>query len=96
MKRAELEATLRREGISPRAYSLTGAPKDEALVLVHRGAEWVVYYSERGGETNAQPFDDEDSACAYVLATLKRWPTAHGTTEVVPGRLERWWKRWLG
>jgi hypothetical protein len=99
MNRDELREALRREGISARAYSLTGARKNEALVLARRDQGWMVYYCERGQETDVQPFDDEDSACKYVLSSLKSWHTArevHQADENVDGDFRPWWRQWLG
>lgn len=52
-------------------YSL-GADVNEAYCLVPDRGGWIVYYSERGNRNNARHHDDEQQACADLLARMLR------------------------
>jgi hypothetical protein len=73
MDRAELGATLRREGINPDTYSLEGRDGiGERYVLARCASGWTVYYTERGIERARRNFDTEDEACRHLLDLLLR------------------------
>jgi hypothetical protein len=59
-------------GVRPGTYHLFGAHLDEAMVMDRRPEGWVVFYSERGGESSPAVHDDEANACADLLARLVR------------------------
>lgn len=71
MNRQELGETLHREGINPNAYALFGGHPSEQYVIDVRPGGWVVYYSERGLESDLQEFDTEDAACRFLLERLR-------------------------
>jgi len=67
LTRGTLAELLDREGIRERAYSLFGAHKDDAIVLDQRSDGWVVYYVERGRESDVRRHQDEAAACLDLL-----------------------------
>jgi hypothetical protein len=56
--------------IPPSRYRLDGSHFELAHVLDRRGDGWVVFLSERGGESGAVAFDSEHVACAYLLGRV--------------------------
>jgi len=68
--RADLEAHLVTLGLRRGTYELFGGHADHAIVVDHRAQGWVVFYSERGSESNLATFDDEADACAELLARV--------------------------
>jgi hypothetical protein len=72
MDRPALQRFLDSERIDADAYSLDGERRDELYVLDQRGTRWVVYYSERGLETEIMQFETEDSACRHLMDLLLR------------------------
>jgi hypothetical protein len=72
MNRAQLREKLSNMNTRPDAYSLDGGHPSEAYVLDQRGSKWRVYYSERGQETGAREFPNEEEACEYFLDLLSR------------------------
>lgn len=68
--RDDLASYLDELGVNPAAFHLFGAHVDDAFVLDHRPQGWVVFYSERGGETIVSTHPDEAAACADLLAHL--------------------------
>jgi hypothetical protein len=70
MNRLELETILRERKVSPLAYCLGGGLPNEKYTLDQAGAEWSVYYSERGQKSGERVFDREDAACRYLLQLL--------------------------
>lgn len=57
--------------VDPTYYSFDG-DRHEALCLLVRGQEWVVFLSERGERFEEQRFSTEDEACVYFLKRLFR------------------------
>lgn len=76
---AHLEALGVREG----TYHLFGAHLDDAVVMDRRPEGWVVFYSERGGESSLAVHDEEASACTDLLARVIR--EEHVFFELVAG-----------
>ena len=68
----ELNETLKKIDIPQDSYSL-GCDANEALCLIIEEKCWIVYYSEKGNQTNKKIFLSEDEACEYFLYTLKKW-----------------------
>ncbi|MCC6360308.1 MAG: hypothetical protein IT450_16315 [Phycisphaerales bacterium] len=79
MHRAELIATLEREGIRPDAVDLTNRGGTECLVLEKESERWIVYYSERGLRSGLKSFGNESDACHYILDRLRKDPSARAT-----------------
>jgi hypothetical protein len=63
---AQLEALGVREG----TYHLYGAHFDDAMVMDERPEGWVVFYSERGGESSLKVHGDEASASADLFSRV--------------------------
>jgi hypothetical protein len=40
---------------------------NETLCLIMENGKWIVFYSEKGGRTDPEYFDDEESACKAFL-----------------------------
>jgi len=59
-------------GVSGTSYHLYGAHLDDSIVMDHRPEGWVVFYSERGGESSLRLHTTEPEACADVLGRLTR------------------------
>lgn len=72
MNREELGVRLQDEGVLETWYHLYGAHYPERLVLDHRAAGWVVFYTERGDESAVKWFDEEAAACEELLTRLLR------------------------
>jgi hypothetical protein len=68
--RAGLLAHLQGLGVREDTYSLFGAHLDDALVMDQRCEGWVVFYSERGGESALAVHRSEAAACADLLSRL--------------------------
>jgi len=63
---------LDRAGVPHDSYHLFGAHLNDAVVIDHRSRGWVVFYSERGTESDLRPHHSEDAACRDLLARLRR------------------------
>ena len=74
LTREAVAALLRRSAVPPHACHLYGAHIDDAVVLDHRPDGWVVYYSERGGESTLRRHATEDAACRDLLGRLPMTP----------------------
>ena len=62
--REALAAHLHELGVREGTYHLFGVHLDDAMVMDRRPEGWVVFYSERGGESSLTAHGDEASACA--------------------------------
>lgn len=58
------------EKIPKDSYSFEGGLPNEALCISRQGAEWEIYYSERGKKTNLMKFKTESEACEYFYERL--------------------------
>lgn len=47
---------------------------NNSYCIEKRGAEWVVYFSERGYISRLTVFSSEEEACDYLLQNLKSEP----------------------
>lgn len=54
-------------GVSEASYHLYGAHLDDAIVMDQRPEGWVVFYSERGGESALKVHSTEAEACTDLL-----------------------------
>lgn len=70
LTRERLASLLERQDVPSYAYHLYGAHVDDAEVIDHRPEGWVVFHSERGGESSLRKHDSEDAACRDLLARL--------------------------
>ena len=68
--RAALAEHLDAVGVRQGTYHLFGAHLDDAMVMDRRLDGWVVFYSERGGESSLTVHHDEASACRALLGRL--------------------------
>lgn len=85
MNRSELADILFREGINPRCYGLHGGHADCTYVIDRRPDGWVVYFTERGSDSQHQYFDTEDEACRCLLNHVRADPDNY--FQVVAGPL---------
>jgi hypothetical protein len=51
-------------------YRLDGSPFELAHVLAREGSRWVVFLSERGGQSDRSEFTDEHEACVNLLGRI--------------------------
>ena len=70
LTREHAAALLREHGTPPDAFHLYGAHVNDAVVLDHRADGWVVFHSERGGESTLRRHATEDAACRDLLGRL--------------------------
>jgi len=96
--REALAAHLDSLGINPDCYHLYGAHLGDAFVLDHRPEGWVVFYSERGGESSTKVFDSEPAACRELLARVTE--EDHAFFQLVAGpapaaEADEAWAAWL-
>ena len=82
-RRDALAVHLETLGVRDGTYHLYGAHLDDAIVMDHRPDGWVVFYSERGGESSLKAHDNEASACADLLARLTE--DEHASFDLVAG-----------
>lgn len=68
--REALATYLHEFGIREGTFHLFGAHLDNAHVMDLRPEGWVVFYSERGGESSVAVHRDEADACADLLARV--------------------------
>ena len=75
MNLLDLENQLRTANIRLDCYSLSGEPKNEALILEpSTGNGWRIYYCERGLRTAERVFPTEGEACVEFLEMIMRDP----------------------
>ena len=68
--RAALTDRLDQLGVAETSYRLYGAHLESAVVMDQRSHGWVVFYRERGSETDLRVHPTEAPACADVLERL--------------------------
>jgi hypothetical protein len=56
--------------MDPARFSVRGGLPDDGFAVGREGAQWRVYYSERGGRYNVEKFPTEDEACRRMLALM--------------------------
>jgi len=83
LTRQSLAAQLDSEGVAERAYSLYGAHMEDAIVLDNRPDGWVVFYSERGGESGLKTYAKESDACLDLLSRVLK--NEHNRFDLVAG-----------
>ena len=66
----ELQVELEKLGVPRLVYSLKGS-RDERLCIELRHEKWCVFFVERGQERILSEFDDENTACEFMLNKLK-------------------------
>jgi hypothetical protein len=67
---AELTRLLYDLGVPPDIYRLDGSHFELAHVLGREGSDWVVFLSERGGQSDRVDFPDEHEACIHLLGRI--------------------------
>ena len=70
MTERELSTLLYDLGVPPHLYRLDGTHSELAHVLAERDDRWVVFLSERGGESSPVEFDDEYDACLFLFGCV--------------------------
>jgi hypothetical protein len=67
---AELSRVLYDLKVPPYLYRLDGTHSELAHVLAREGSKWVVFLSERGGQSDRAEFDDEHEACVNLFGRI--------------------------
>lgn len=67
MNKKKLLAEISNSGFPQSSFTLFGEPKDETLCLQCAPPKWLVFYSERGLQTNKNEFLSEEAACDYFF-----------------------------
>ena len=62
----ELINIFKKLNISESVYSIDDV-KNETLCLITENGKWIIFYSEKGGRTDPEYFDNEESACKAFL-----------------------------
>ena len=73
MNSEQLKVKILKENFPENSYSLLTSPKDETLCLQYAKPNWIVFYNERGLQTNKKIFQSEDHACEYFYHELSAW-----------------------
>jgi hypothetical protein len=73
MRLADMAALLRNANVPDWFYVLDGGlGTGECVGIEPTGADWSVYYSERGRKTPLERCADEDAACRAMLRHIDR------------------------
>lgn len=72
MNRFELLVELKNLGVPSMCYSLSGNNTNERVCLFENDGKWKVSFFERGQEAILGSFENESSACEFMLDELKR------------------------
>ena len=73
LKRELLKEKLDFMGVPGSSYSINSVEyPNEAYVLFYNGAEWEVYYSEKGEKRGLKKFVKEADACKHFLNQMVR------------------------
>lgn len=67
---AELSKLLYELDVPPDLYRLDGTHFELSHVLAREGDAWVIFLSERGGESDRIDFSDEHEACIHLLGRI--------------------------
>ena len=70
MKTDSIGNILARLGLPERAVSIGKPVVEECYVIAQEGAEWTVYYAERGHRNSEQRFSSETIASRYLIGWL--------------------------
>ncbi len=85
MNRNELRRRLEREGFDDRVYCLEDEPRSDTYCLHLDGAQWRVYFSQRGERIDERAFDThgegEAAACTLLYARLLQDPTTRRSVD---------------
>ncbi|MBF4176550.1 hypothetical protein [Lelliottia nimipressuralis] len=66
MDKLELIDAFKKLNIPKSTYSIDYV-NNETLCLIMENGKWIIFYSEKGGRTDPEYFDDEESACKAFL-----------------------------
>ena len=80
MTRDAFLAAIRQSQIDPTSFDLNEC-KNERYILSRANNQWVVFYSERGLQTNPHEFASEADALEHLLTRLLRDPTTRVRTK---------------
>ena len=72
MTRAHLSKILYDLNVPPHLYRLDGTHSELTNVIAQRDSHWVVFLSERGGESGPVEFQREHDACVFLLGRICR------------------------
>jgi hypothetical protein len=68
MNKEELLQVLRKEGIRKDGFDLNGKHLPETYTLPESYGRWIVYYSEKGLQSNKKEFATESHAFVDILS----------------------------
>jgi hypothetical protein len=86
MNLARLSRLLYELDVPSHRYRLDGSHFELAHVIVRRGTKWIVFLSERGGESSPRVFDGEDVACIYLFDQVTGDLADAGQLHIGPAR----------
>lgn len=66
MNKLELIENLKTLNIPKNTYSIDDV-NNETLCLIMENGKWIIFYSEKGGRTDPEYFNDEETACKAFL-----------------------------
>ncbi|MBV8976872.1 MAG: hypothetical protein JO261_06785 [Alphaproteobacteria bacterium] len=80
----ELMDRLRAEGIDRSWYSFSRAdPPLEGFILEHVGADWAIFFFERGATRRIALFELESDACEWFYEKLRREMASSSNRKII-------------
>ncbi len=70
MNRARLSKLLYELAVPPDMYRLDGTHFELAYSIEFKHGKWIVFLSERGGESDPTEFESEHVACTYFFGCI--------------------------
>ncbi len=86
MNLGQLSKILYDLNVPPRLYRLDGSHFELANVLPQEGPGWVVFLSERGGQSGRIEFTNEHDACEHLMGRIALDLVDRGVLAVMPSR----------
>jgi hypothetical protein len=83
MTKNELSRILYDLDVPPDIYRLDGSHFELAHVLAREASGWVVFLSERGGQSGRREFASERDACTYLFGLICHDLVRRGRLKVV-------------
>jgi hypothetical protein len=80
----ELSKLLYDQHVPPDIYRVDGTHYELAHVLDKRDDGWVVFLSERAGESSPVRFTDEHDACTFFLGCVFETLARRGRVQITP------------
>lgn len=73
MNLLSLKKELIERKIPKEVYCLTGELRNESICIFRNKNKWEVFFAKNGNKHSLKVFDDESSACKYLLSILKKY-----------------------